>query len=199
MGQTIYTPERLLILVRHSLPAIDPEVASARWPLSAEGRERCLALAERLAEYDLTAIVTSTEPKASETGQIVADVLGIPCDSAPNLHEHERANVGFGTTEQFIKQVIRLFEHPEELVMGSETADQAHSRFALAVSAVVEQHPAGNLAVVSHGTVMTLFISRIANLDLVPFWQRLGLPAYAVLSLPTWHLLEVCETTQRCP
>ena len=61
MGPTAETPERLLILVRHSLPAVDPEVPSATWPLSAEGRERCVTLAERLAEYDLNVIVTSSE------------------------------------------------------------------------------------------------------------------------------------------
>lgn len=188
------TPERLLVLVRHSVPAIDPEIPSAEWPLSAEGRERCLSLAESLAAYDLTAIVTSTEPKAAETGQIVADALGIPCPSAPNLHEHERENVAFGTTEQFVEQVTRLFENPAELTMGSETANRACSRYAAAVSAVIAQHPTGNLAIVSHGTVMTLFISRLADLDPVPFWRRLGLPAFAVLSLPAYQLLDICET-----
>jgi broad specificity phosphatase PhoE len=184
----------VLILVRHSLPAIDPEVPSATWPLSAEGRERCVTLAKRLAEYDLNVIVTSSESKATETGQIVADILGVPCESAPNLHEHERPFVAFGATEQFIERVTRLFETPADLIMGSETADQAHSRVAHAVSDVIEQHPTGNLAIISHGTVMTLFIARAAGLDPVPFWRRLGLPAYALPSLPTCRLLEVRES-----
>ena len=124
----------------------------------------------------------------------MAAILGVPCESAPNLHEHERPFVAFGTRERFIKQVTRLFEKPADLVMGSETANQAHSRYAQAVSDVIEQHPTGNLAIVGHGTVMTLFIARAAGLDPVPFWRRLGLPAYAVLSLPAWRLLEVRET-----
>jgi broad specificity phosphatase PhoE len=83
--------------------------------------------------------------------------------------------------------------------MGSETADEAHARYAAAVSDVVAQHPTGNLAIVSHGTVMTLFVSRLMNLDPVPFWRRLGLPAYAVLSLPDHKLLQVCDAVSACP
>jgi hypothetical protein len=38
-----------------------------------------------------------------------------------------------------------------------------------------------------------LFIARAAGLDPVPFWKSLGLPAFAVLSLPDLRLLEVIE------
>ena len=131
---------RKLILVKHSLPDIVAGVPASEWRLSDEGRRRCIPLAERLAVYEPTVIVASEEPKAVETGQIVAELLGLPFETAPGLHEHERPTVGFlGTHEQFVAQAVRLFEHPGELVFGSETADQAHARFAAAVAAVLEQ------------------------------------------------------------
>jgi hypothetical protein len=40
---------------------------------------------------------------------------------------------------------------------------------------------------------MTLLIARANGLDPVPFWKSLGLPAFAVLSLPGLRLLEVVE------
>jgi broad specificity phosphatase PhoE len=86
-----------------------------------------------------------------------------------------------------------LFEHPQGLVFGSETADEAHRRFAEAVAGVIAKYPSGNLAVVSHGTVMTLFVARIVDLEPFPFWKRLGLPALVVLSLPGFGLLKVME------
>lgn len=176
---------RNLILIRHSMPEIVPGVPASQWSLSDEGRRRCDELAERLAAYEPHVIVTSLEPKAIETGQIVARALGLPTETAPSLHEHERPKVElFGTRQQFEAQVVRLFEHPEELIFGNETADEAHSRFADAIGKVLEAHPSGNLAIVTHGTVLTLFVARAAGLDPVPFWKQLGLPAFVALSLP---------------
>ena len=186
--------ERKLVLVRHSLPEYVVGLPASEWQLSDEGRRRCGRLADRLAAYDLAAVVTSTEPKAVETGQIVADSLSLPLETALGLHEHERGVVtSTGDQGAFQEQVRRLFEHPDELIFGTETANHAHARFATTVAAVIEQHPHGNLAIVTHGTVMTLFIARSAGLDPVPFWKSLGLPAFAVLSLPGLHLMEVID------
>jgi broad specificity phosphatase PhoE len=190
-------PRRKLVLVRHSLPETVSGVPASQWRLSAEGSRRCKTLAGRLAAYELAFVVASTEPKAIETGQIVAGILGLPFATAPGLHEHERGVVrGLGRREEFQAQVSRFFERPGELVLGRETADQAHTRFAAAVTAVLGQFPSGNLAIVTHGTVMTLFIARATaagHLDPVHFWKSLGLPAFAVLSLPDSCLLEVVE------
>jgi broad specificity phosphatase PhoE len=185
-------PARKLILVRHSMPEMVVGMPASQWHLSEEGRHRCKILARRLAGYELAAIVTSQEAKAMETGQIVAGLLGLPIETSPDLHEHEREVVkSIGSIQDFQAQVIRLFEHPNKLVLGSETADEAHRRFAAALAAALERKPRGNLAIVSHGTVMALFVSRTTGLDPVSFWKRLGLPAYAVLALPGFRLEEV--------
>ena len=186
---------RRLILVRHSLPEFVAGVPASQWRLSAEGRRRCERLAGQLVAYDLAAIVTSEEPKAVETGRIVARILDLPCESAPGLDEHDRGVVkAIGGQDEFRAQVAQLFGRPAELVMGYETADQAHARFATAVNRLVAEHPSGNLAIVSHGTVMTLFIARANHLDPVPFWRSLGLPAFVVLSLPGQGLLELVDS-----
>jgi broad specificity phosphatase PhoE len=186
---------RKLILIRHSLPEIVPEQPASQWWLSDAGRRRCANLAERLAPHDPAVLVSSLEPKAIETGQIVAAILGIPFKTAANLHEHERRNVGlFADSNQFQARVVSVFEHPGERILGEETADEAHVRFARAVAGLLEQHPGGNLAVVTHGTVMSLFVSRAARIAPAPFWKRLGLPAFAVLSLPGLGLLETVES-----
>jgi len=182
---------RKLILVRHSLPEMVTGVPASEWQLSSVGRRRCIDLAGRLAACDLGAVVSSHEPKAIETGQIVAETLELPFETAVGLHEHERGVVrDLGSPEDFRAQVARLFEHPGELVLGYETADEAHARFVRAVNSVLARWPATSLAIVSHGTVMTLFIARAAGLDPVPFWKSLTLPCFAVLSLPDLEHLE---------
>ena len=182
---------RKLILVRHSLPAITGEQPASQWKLSEEGRRRCERLAKLLAAHRPVAVVTSTEPKAIETGQIAGGRLGVPVEAAPNLHEHERPGTGLDTPEQFNAKVARLLEHPGELIFGAETGDEARERFEAAVDDAMRRHPAGTVAIVSHGTVMTLFVARAAGIDPVPFWKGLGLPAFVVLSHPELALLDV--------
>jgi broad specificity phosphatase PhoE len=185
---------RKLILVRHSLPEIVSDLPANQWRLSDAGRLRCKRLADRLATYDPDVIVASLEPKATETGRIVASRLGKPFETAKNLHEHDRSNGGpWDTKEQFEARVASFFENPQRVVFGRETADDAHRRFAGAVAEVIGKYPSGNLAVISHGTVMTLFVARAAGLDSFPFWKRLGLPSFVVLSLPGFGLLTVVE------
>jgi broad specificity phosphatase PhoE len=182
-----------LILVKHSLPAIDPATPAETWPLSAEGRRRCGPLAALLAPDQPSAIVASQEPKATETAAIVAGRLGVPFETFPGLHEHVRTNVGWLGAAAFAETVARCVARPDELVFGQETANQARDRFAAAVGCVLARHPSGSVAVVAHGTVISLFVAARAGLDPFALWRRLGLPAVVVLARPDLALLTVVE------
>ncbi len=184
---------RKLILVRHSTPESVPAVPAREWRLSDEGRRRCTALAMQLTAYDPQLLVTSTENKAAETAAIVAQALGTSYEQAEGLHEHRRPDVGYLGRDEFEAAVTRFFREPARLVFGEETADHAHSRFARALDVVIAARPDQNLAVFTHGTVISLFVSRAAGIDPLPFWKQLSLPAFVVLSLPDFDLLEVVE------
>ncbi len=186
---------RKLILIKHSRPEIVPALPASQWRLSPDGRLRCRRLAQKLFVHDPGVIVASLEPKAIETGRIVADCLGRPLETAPDLHEHDRRDVKFlQDGKEFQRLVARVFQDPDKLVFGGETADQAHERFARAVSGVIERFPDRNPALVSHGTVITLFVSRVVGAEPVRFWKRLGLPSFVVLSLPDLSLLKIVES-----
>lgn len=185
--------DRTLVLVKHSLPQIEEEVPAARWNLSVEGRARCQTLSARLAPYSLKWLVSSVEPKAAQTAEIVAARLGLGSEIARGLHEHDRSNVPFLGAAEFVRGVATFFEHPDGLVFGAETAHQACDRFASAVTNVLEVRQEGNGAIVAHGTVISLFVAMRAGLEPFALWKTLGLPSFVVLSLPGWDLLEVVE------
>jgi len=180
-----------LILVRHSAPEIVPQVPARDWHLSAVGRERCVPLAAALAPYQPWAIITSLEPKAVETGQIVAERLGVASTAVAGLHEHDRRRVGLLDRAAFQAGVAAFFAQPDTLVLGQETAAQTRARFTRAIAAVLAAYPDVPVAVVAHGTVMTLYLAQVAGIDPYPFWQRLGLPAFVVLARPTLAVLTV--------
>lgn len=182
-----------LILVKHSSPEVVPSVPASQWHLSESGRAQCTILAERLCIHRPDVVMASSEPKAAETAQIVTDLLGLPLEMNDTLREHDRSNVPFASTEDFDAAVARFFIEPQRLILGRETADQAHERFAAAVEAIIARYPAATVAVVTHGTVMALFVARAAAIDPFPLWRRLGTPAFIVLSLPDRQILTVVD------
>jgi broad specificity phosphatase PhoE len=180
-----------LILVKHSLPDIAPDVPAASWRLSDEGRKRCLPLANALAAYNPDTIVTSREPKAIETGQLVAARLGLPCQPWDDLHEHLRLTAPFTSRQEFDARIARFFAEPDQLVLGEETAAQASARFGGAIADLLRRYPQQTLIVISHGTVISLFFKSITTNDPYPLWRKLDLPAYVVFSLPGLEWIEV--------
>lgn len=175
---------RKLILVKHASPEVVPGVPPEKWSLSEKGRALCAPLADRLAPHQPAAIVSSEEPKATQTAQLVADRLGVPWRTAPGLHEHDRGNVPHMRSGEFISMVELFFRKPAELVLGRETADAARERFETAVRRVVAAQPEGNVVVVSHGTVIALLMGADGCRKPFDVWRAMGLPSYGALALP---------------
>ena len=164
---------RRLLLIRHSVPAVDPAVPASKWRLTDEGRERAAAFAARLQGYDVRFIASSREPKASETASILAERLGVPWAVEEGLHEHERTRVGWLGREEMDRRVAALLERPDEPGFGDETGRQARTRFGAAVARVLAEHAEGDVAVVAHGTVITLYAQ---PREPFTFWRGLKMP-----------------------
>lgn len=169
------------LLVKHSLPAIDPGRPAREWRLSAEGLRRCAPLAAALAEYAPRAVVTSVEPKARETGAAVAAALGLPLEAFAGLHENDRLGLPYLPAADLEATIARFFAQSQEVVMGRETADEAHARFAAALERVGRAYPQGTVVVVAHGTVISLLVARAAGLTAFDLWRCLGLPSFVAL------------------
>jgi broad specificity phosphatase PhoE len=183
-----------LILVRHAQPATDPCVAPSQWPLSEAGRASCASLAEALRPLLPAALYASREAKAAETAMLTARALETRFSPWAGLHEHVRTRVGWLSQVEFRAGVEALFARPGEAAFGDESADAAHARFAAAVTRLLAEAPAGNVVAFTHGTVITLLVTR-ANADLAPlaFWRRLGLPSLVVVERVTLRLERVVE------
>ncbi|MGH2517776.1 MAG: histidine phosphatase family protein [Ktedonobacterales bacterium] len=180
---------RHLLLVRHAAPIIEPGVPAARWRLSEAGHAAAASLAKRLTHYSISTFATSLEPKAVETATILAAPFRKPVDMYGGLHEHERSQVPLLGKDQFAATMARFFRRQKELVFGDETAAQARNRFAAAIETVVRMaHGKGDLLVVTHGTVLTLFVAAHNPIEPFTFWRGLALPDLIALRLPDYTL-----------
>lgn len=179
---------RHLILVKHSVPTVVPGIPPSEWVLSDEGRRRCTVLAARLARVVVPGtIAASDEPKARETAELLAAQLGFAGTLRldHDLREHTRQPGDFFPSQGAFEAAVQdLFARPDDLVFGQETARAASDRFESAMRRILTDSARGDVIVVAHGTVITLFVA--AHTGLVPFslWQSLQLPSYIVLTLP---------------
>jgi 2,3-bisphosphoglycerate-dependent phosphoglycerate mutase len=181
---------RRLLLVRHAAPAKNPAVPAREWALSPSGRADAERLAEILAPYAPSAIVASDEMKAQQTAQPLADRLGLSVELVAGLHEHERRIVDYLDDETFQTTMARFFAEPDTLVFGEETASQALTRFSRSVEDALARHPEGDIAIFTHGTVMSLFVAAHSIIKPMEFWWHLHLPAWVIFAVPDFKLLD---------
>lgn len=169
-----------IVFVRHARPLIEDGVPSADWKLSDDGRAAAAALAERLREFHFARIASSPEPKAIGTAEAIAAPLGLTLETDDGLAEQARRSIGFVPREKLEAGIANLFANPDELVFGDETANSCFERFHAALE---RQKAIGaeDVIVVTHGTILTIYVSRLLGLDPMPFWRGLGLPMAIVL------------------
>lgn len=167
---------RTLHLIKHARPTLVPGVPAHGWNLAPGALEGLPALATRL-QPPPGLVVSSEEGKARETGQALAAHLGVPFRAMLGLHEHLRYTVPVHPNPaDFEAEAARFFAHPTEVVFGEESAEDARTRFGNAVRAVMLAHPQEeSVAIVAHGTVISLLVAAANGMDPFRVWKGLGL------------------------
>jgi broad specificity phosphatase PhoE len=184
MGST----PRTLYLIKHGAPAIQASVAAHEWLLSDEGRGQATALAGRLASAPPAIVITSEEPKAWNTGVVVAQALGVPLRRMLGLHEHLRYSLAFiDAYADFEREFARFFARPSERLLGDESADEAHTRFANGVRAAMHSSE-GDVALIAHGTVISLLVARANKLDAFQLWTGLNHGGFFAVEWPSLRI-----------
>jgi broad specificity phosphatase PhoE len=173
--------KKYLILAKHSLPKVEKNLPANKWKLSDEGQARARWLAERLSCFQPDVIISSHEPKAKETAEIAANILQLELHIVEGLHEHDRSNLPYLSEEEFQASIREFFQKPGVLIFGEEAANEAHTRFYRAVHSVLKDHANKTVAIVAHGTVISLFVSRLAGISELMLWNELGLPSFVVI------------------
>ena len=174
------------------MPDIDPCKPASTWRLGNVGRHRAGLLATKLSFLSPELIWSSREPKAVETASIVAETFDVPVRLTDGLEEHHRDDAPYLPQREFERVVETFFHRPDQLVFGSETAEQACERFTATIENAIETG-LKDIVVVTHGTVISLFAASVAKIHSMSLWRRLGLPSYVVLTLPFLEIQTIVD------
>lgn len=131
--------------------------------MSPEGLAQAARLPDALARFSITRLVSSPQVRAIETGQPVADALGLPIEVDDRLAEYDRDLEHYIPIEQIAK------ENPEELkrlidghLPSSVDEDAFRARITAGIDDIVStaDHE-DTVAVFSHGGVINVLLHTI--------------------------------------
>jgi broad specificity phosphatase PhoE len=171
-----------VVLIRHARTASTPATPARLWGLSEEGQRAARALADDEILRSVSLFAASHEPKAIQTAAAMAN--GRPILEIADLGELDRSAAGWIQTQAERLDLVRaILDNPDVSIQGCETAAGAQGRFVRALNELTEANQEGGLAVVSHGTVLSLYMAYLRGLPKADFqeWYRIRLPDLAVV------------------
>jgi broad specificity phosphatase PhoE len=182
-----------LVLVKHAQPVLDAAVPARLWTLGEVGEVQATRLAWKLRELMPLTLVCSREPKAKRTCEIVASELGVSMRVVDGLEELDRPVLPLMSAEEHDRLNSRIFEDLAKPGIGEESGLQALGRFTTALTKAIDEAATDTLVVVTHGTVVSLLVSKHNDVDPIALWRRLSCPSFAVLTLPTFELRAIVD------
>jgi broad specificity phosphatase PhoE len=185
-----------LILIKHALPILEASKAAKEWKLGDKGKAQASLLAKKMKFYLPFSLFSSDEAKAQATGEIISTESGLNLTTVKGLEEIDRPVLPLLSQQEHRDLNKGIFEEPERAVIGKESANQALDRFSQAIRENVEIILINrNVVIVSHGTVISLFVEKYNNISAFELWQRLSCASFVELNFPGYHLRRIVENS----
>ena len=177
-----------LYLIRHGRTAWNDEGRLQGWsdePLDAQGRAQAAALADWLRPVAFDAIYSSPLRRALDTAQAVADPHTLPVQLDDRLRERNVGDWAGLTLDQARATAPERFagDWRQAGAPGGEAQSALTARVAAALDDILAAHPAGTVAVVSHGGALSAALA-----------HTLGIPAGRPVSF-SFHNTAVARLT----
>lgn len=171
----------LLRYITHPDVRVEPDVAVARWSLSDEGRRRAALMLELPWMGAVRRIVASDETKAIETATMLAVHLDLDIERRPGTGEIDRSAAGFLPAAEFEAVADECFANPTVSARGWERAVDAQRRVVEALADLLDDEGSGDVAVVGHGGVGTLWYCHLAGVPIERRWDQSGQGHYVTV------------------
>jgi broad specificity phosphatase PhoE len=122
---------------------------------------------------EITSIYCSTERKAIDSAQILAQHLSTTYREIAELGENDRSSTGFLDPQEFERVADEFFAKPGDSVRGWERAVDAQERILRAVTAIAaNDRSRGSIAIIAHGAVGTLLYCHLAGVPISRQWDQ---------------------------
>jgi broad specificity phosphatase PhoE len=166
---------RSVYFITHPEVVVDANVPVPQWSLSERGLERMSLMLNQPWVADITSIYSSTEKKAVDGANVLAEKLILPNNQIEELGENDRSATGYLPSDEFEAIADQFFASPENSVRGWETAQAAQARIVAAVNQIIQGDDSqGDIAIVSHGAVGALLLCQLAGYSISRKYDQPG-------------------------
>ena len=150
------------LILRHAETIKDPDKHPEDWLLTPDALEKINEYISEDKFVGITKIVSSTEPKAISTAKPISFHLNLQIEEMREFVEVKREKK-FLTDEEFLIQKQKELEIRDEKVNGVESGNEAIERFKSGIQKLEEKLQNECILVITHGTIMTLFLAEYKN------------------------------------
>lgn len=113
---------------------------------------------------NISSIYCSTEQKAIDSAEILAEHLSIGFEMFNELGEIDRSSTGYLLHDEHEATKNRFFVNPDRSIRGWETAYEAQQRIVRAIETIIENDKSDrDIAIVSHGGVGALYLCHLKS------------------------------------
>ncbi len=169
---------------------MDPTRPPNEWELSDQGRTQVKTLTTAPFWENVAALYSSGQPKAMGAAGAISAYHHIPMNTLSGLSEVARGTEVYHSAGDYDTILGKFFAYPDHVVAGWERGTDALARFSRAVEYIISQHPDESVALLSHGTILTLFT---AMLDQEPptldRWRAIGFASVATMQVKNYRLI----------
>lgn len=183
----------ILILTRHGETDWNREgrySGQSDVPLNAQGWEQARAVSTRLEGETIDAIYSSDLMRARQTAETLIKNRSVPLYLDPRLreiHQGEWEGMLFSEIRARYAEAWETRKNDPLSIAppGGETVGKLRQRVLAAVRDILQTHPQGTVAVVSHGLALAIIHTHIANVPIEQVWDYI--PSNAK---PEWFTVE---------
>lgn len=149
------------------------------------GTQMAQAFADAYRDLPWAAVYASPLRRTVATAQPLCDAIGRAMQLREGLREIEYGQWEGLSVEQVRQQYeedyVRWLTEPAwNPPTGGETAVQVASRASLVIAEIEQQHPDGNVLVVSHKATIRILLCSLLGIDLGRFRDRIDMPVASV-------------------
>jgi len=172
-----------MYLLRHAETTIDLTRPVRDWDITDAGRRSTLELSKSQVFSKMDGIIHSSESKARQTADIIADELQVQTYELPELDELRRDHKTPLTNKEYRARVLQTLVDWEKNVPDWESGEDALSRFLEGIRRINLMFDNKDILVVSHGIILTLYFSALTH-----FWN-IAYERWAQLKFLSWGLV----------
>ncbi len=159
-GETTACFMKTVYLIRHAQSHLSPEVSYEDWPLSEQGRLQAQRLASFLKSLKIEEVYCSPYLRCRQTVEPFLKATGLSMTLIDDLREHLIVRE---IREDFFEIWKKSWNDFDFVVDGGESSRQCQRRIVPAITEIVRNSDASEVAIVSHGNAIGLFLNFLVS------------------------------------